>query len=238
MILLRFLGFILVVTNHCSLFFLSFLKIIVFLRGYFMDAFLGSINTFGFNFAPRGWALCQGQLLAISQNSALFSLLGTTYGGDGRTSFGLPDLRGRASVGMGHGPGLSNYSWGERGGSETRTLTSLNLPSHTHNHTYSGGTGSGAAVNVAKVQGGHQTPSAGDYIGMPSNSFGDAPEGKLYVDEAAATAAGTVSIGGVIGGGFNSHELMIANTGGGQYFPILQPFFGHKLLYCYDGDFS
>lgn len=97
-----------------------------------MEPFIGQIVMFGGNFAPRGWALCNGQLLAISQNSALFSILGTTYGGDGRTTFGLPDLRGRAPVSPGQGPGLSNYRWGEKEGNEVTTLTVANLPSHTH----------------------------------------------------------------------------------------------------------
>jgi len=96
------------------------------------EPFLGEIRMFGGNFAPRGWAFCDGQLLAIAQNTALFSLLGTTYGGDGRTTFGLPDLRGRAPIHEGSGPGLSNYPLGSKGGSETTTLTVQNLPSHNH----------------------------------------------------------------------------------------------------------
>lgn len=86
----------------------------------------------GWNFAQRGFASCEGQLMAISSNSALFSLLGTTFGGDGRTTFGLPDLRGRSIVGQGRGPGLSQISWGEKGGAEQITLTSLHLPAHSH----------------------------------------------------------------------------------------------------------
>ncbi|PQJ69168.1 phage tail protein [Polaribacter butkevichii] len=97
-----------------------------------MDPFIGQIQPFGFNFAPRGWAKCDGQLIAISSNSALFSLLGTTFGGDGRTSFGLPDLRGRSIVHIGHGPGLSSINWGERGGTEQLYVTPANMPSHSH----------------------------------------------------------------------------------------------------------
>jgi len=82
------------------------------------DPFIGEIRMVGFNFAPRGWALCDGQLLPISQNAALFSLLGTIYGGDGRTTFGLPDLRSRVPVHSGQGPGLSSYSIGQRSGAE------------------------------------------------------------------------------------------------------------------------
>ena len=87
---------------------------------------------FGFNFAPQGWALCDGQLLPISQNTALFSLLGTTYGGDGRTTFALPDMRSRVPVHQGQGAGLSSYSEGQAGGAETVTLAAAQMPGHTH----------------------------------------------------------------------------------------------------------
>ncbi|MGC4087610.1 MAG: tail fiber protein [Polyangiaceae bacterium] len=97
-----------------------------------MEPFIGMIIVFAGNFAPRGWALCNGQLLPIAQNTALFSILGTTYGGDGRTTFALPDLRGRVPVHPGQGPGLSNYSLGQVSGTETVTLTTQNLPAHTH----------------------------------------------------------------------------------------------------------
>lgn len=97
-----------------------------------MTPYLGQIQPNGFNFAARGWALCDGQLLAISSNTALFSLLGTTFGGDGRTSFGLPDLRGRSMVHVGSGPGLNHVSWGQRGGGNTNTLTVAQMPNHTH----------------------------------------------------------------------------------------------------------
>ncbi len=97
-----------------------------------MDPFLGELRLFGFNFAPVGWAMCQGQLIGISQNSALFSLLGTMYGGDGVSTFGLPDLRGRTSVGMGQGPGLAGYVQGQVGGTETVTLAAAQLPAHNH----------------------------------------------------------------------------------------------------------
>ena len=96
------------------------------------EPFIGEIRIFGFNFAPRGWALCNGQLLSIAQNTALFSLLGTMYGGNGQTTFGLPDLRGRVPVHFGQGPGLSNYSQGEVAGSETVTLTQNQAPAHSH----------------------------------------------------------------------------------------------------------
>lgn len=96
------------------------------------EPFIGEIKLVGFNFPPRSWATCDGQLLAISQNQALFSLLGTIYGGDGRTTFALPDMRGRSPMHAGTGPGLTPRSMGEGGGAETTTLAEANLPAHTH----------------------------------------------------------------------------------------------------------
>lgn len=97
-----------------------------------MEPFLGQIMMFAGNFAPQGWAFCNGQLLPISAYSALFSLLGTTYGGDGKTSFALPDLRGRVPLSMGQGAGLSNYPLGALGGAESVTLSTAQMPSHNH----------------------------------------------------------------------------------------------------------
>lgn len=97
-----------------------------------MDVFLGTILAFGFNFNPRGWQLCYGQLVPISQYNALFALLGTTYGGNGTSTFALPDLRGRSLVGQGQGPGLSGINIGEISGTETITLLANNMPIHGH----------------------------------------------------------------------------------------------------------
>jgi microcystin-dependent protein len=97
-----------------------------------MEAFIGTIMMFAGNFAPRGWALCNGQLLSISQNTALFSILGTTYGGDGMTTFALPNLQSRMPMHFGQGQGLSNRTLGETGGSENVTLTVGNMPAHNH----------------------------------------------------------------------------------------------------------
>ncbi len=96
------------------------------------ESYVGEIRLFGFNFAPRNWALCNGQIMSIAQNSALFSLLGTTYGGNGVQTFALPDLRGRSALGFGAGPGLSYYAQGEVSGTETVTLVPGNLPAHAH----------------------------------------------------------------------------------------------------------
>ena len=97
-----------------------------------MDPFLAEIRVFPYSFAPKGWALCDGQLLPISQNTALFSLLGTMYGGDGRSTFALPDLQGRVPMMHGQGPGLTLHDQGETGGSESVTLLQSELPAHSH----------------------------------------------------------------------------------------------------------
>lgn len=120
-----------------------------------MDPFLAQIVMFGGNFAPRGWAFCDGQLLPIAQYQALFSLLGTNYGGDGRTTFALPDLRGRVPIhkGDGDGPGLSNYRLGQKGGVETVTLNTMEIPSH--NHTAVGKMQTGPDVDLTDNSAGH-----------------------------------------------------------------------------------
>lgn len=112
------------------------------------EPFIGSIVLFAGTFAPRGWALCQGQILSIAQNTALFSILGTTYGGNGQTTFALPDLRGRVPVGQGQGPGLSSYDLGEVIGTESVTLIAGNLPPHQHT----------TSVFVNSSEGGQNSP--------------------------------------------------------------------------------
>lgn len=96
------------------------------------EPYIGQVIMVGFNFAPRGWAFCDGQLMSIAQNSALFSLLGCVYGGDCRTTFALPDLRGRVPIHQGQGPGLSEYRLGQKGGATNITLTVSQMPSHSH----------------------------------------------------------------------------------------------------------
>jgi microcystin-dependent protein len=123
---------------------------------------LGEIVMFAGNFAPRGWAFCQGQLLAISQNTALFSLLGTTYGGDGRTTFALPDLRGRIAIHHGRGPGLSDYRQGQRGGVERVTLLPTEIPAHSHT----------GQINTSASAGSESSP-AGNYIAAHPGAFSE-----------------------------------------------------------------
>lgn len=122
------------------------------------EPFVGEIKSFGFYFAPRGYMTCQGQILSIAQNTALFSLLGTIYGGDGQTTFALPDLQGRVPIGQGQGPGLPEYTIGEEAGSVSATLTVGNLPAHTH-------TAQGITANIpVSTGGGDQTSPAAGYI--------------------------------------------------------------------------
>ena len=150
--------------------------------------FLGQITLFGGNFAPRGFALCSGQFLAIAQNDALFALIGTTYGGDGVTSFALPDMRGRLPVHAGQGPGLSNYIIGQSGGSETVTLAVTQIPSHTH--TTSGSSASGSAADPSNgfwaaeptadvAQFSNAAPGASMSPAAVSNSGGSQPHENL-----------------------------------------------------------
>jgi len=151
-----------------------------------MTPFIAQIQPFAFNFAPRGWQLCNGQLIAISQFSAVFSLVGTTFGGDGRTTFGLPDLRGRSMVGVGSGPGLEHRQWGQRGGRNSVQLTVSQLPAH--NHTLNAFNGPGDS----RAPGGDlsATSSSGDFMykknsapntTMQSNAIGNTG-GNIAVD--------------------------------------------------------
>jgi microcystin-dependent protein len=153
-----------------------------------MDPFLGQISLLGCNFAPQGWALCQGQLLSISQNTALFSLLGVNFGGDGRTNFQLPDLRGRAPAGFGQGPGLSAYSIGQIGGSETVSISSANYPAHSHTLSAAASPATGNAPNgLFEAQG--QTGGRGGTVNLAAYSGSGTPT-------TLATAALTAAPGG------------------------------------------
>src|SRR5690348_6797061 len=140
-----------------------------------MDPFVAEIRIFPFNFAPKGWAFCDGQLLPLSQNTALFSLLGTTYGGDGKSNFALPNMQGSAPMHPGQGPGLSLHDLGETGGSDTVTLLESETPAHSHalmaSTTNASKPGPGGN-SLARAQGGG-TPYVAP-AGAPPASFGDA----------------------------------------------------------------
>ena len=156
------------------------------------DPFIAEIVMFGGNFAPRGWALCDGQLLPISQNQALFSLLGTTFGGDGRTNFALPDLRGRAAIHPGNGPGLSSYRLGQKGGAESVTLAVTQIPSHNH---------SVSAVLKGKDSSGNSASPTGNSLASKSRTniySSDAPNVDMKSGSVAVTESNV--------GGSQSHE--------------------------------
>lgn len=131
-----------------------------------MQPYIGEMKMFGGNFAPRGWAFCNGQLLPISGNDALFSLLGTIYGGDGRTTFALPDMRGRSAIQQGDGPGLSARPLGQKSGTEYNYLTANNLPPHTHTPTLTGE----VKIPVSGNSGASDNP-AGNYPAVAGDDF-------------------------------------------------------------------
>jgi microcystin-dependent protein len=141
-----------------------------------MDPFIGEIRVVGFNFAPQGWATCDGQILSIAQNTALFSLLGTQYGGNGTTNFALPDFRSRASMGHFQGPGLSDRVIGEEDGHESVTLASGGLPSHAHGYSYSSIT----ATTNDPTAGAFAAPAASDP--RMQNLFGTSATSSLAND--------------------------------------------------------
>jgi microcystin-dependent protein len=169
---------------------------------------LATIKMFGGNFAPRSWALCNGQILAIAQNQALFSLLGTTYGGDGRTTFALPDLRGRTPIHEGTGPGLSPRPLGQRSGTETNTLVSANLPPHNH-----------IATGTVKAKNG-----AGDESN-PGGGFPATAGTDLYADTSNTSMAG------------DSVAVTINNNGNQQPINNMQPYTVVNYIICIQGLF-
>jgi microcystin-dependent protein len=182
------------------------------------EPFIGEIRMVGFSFAPRGWAFCQGQLLPIAQNSALFSLLGTQFGGDGRTSFGLPDLRGRSPVGQGQGPGLSDITMGKMAGTETVTLNQTQMPSHTH--TAEASIAVPASSNGVDTTG---TPATNTVLGPASNS---GRAGTLYATDAANTTLKP----------FNS-PVTVQPAGGNLPIGTRNPFTGVNCIIALEGIF-
>ena len=147
-----------------------------------VEPFLGQIQPFAFNFAPRGWATCDGQLLPIASHTALFSLIGTTYGGDGRTTFGLPDLRGRVAMHTGTGPGLAIRPIGEKFGSETTTLSVSNMPAHSHTLRASGEAGDSGKPedNVLASTVGNSYSTAIPDLSMSNDAISNTGSGQAF----------------------------------------------------------
>lgn len=172
--------------------------------------YLGEIKAFAFGFSPKGWAYCDGQLLPIASYQALYSLLGTTYGGDGRTTFGLPDLRGRKIVHPGDGPGLDDITWGEKSGRSYIQLIQANLPSHSHylsnTHVYTSIAASSGGTPINETSSGEFGFGTGD--GFPDMySDGGTP------NELVANVEST-------------NNIVIANSGGSLDFYSRAPFTG------------
>ncbi|MBD2714349.1 phage tail protein [Microvirga sp. STR05] len=164
-----------------------------------MDAFLGEIRLMGFLYAPKGWLFCQGQLLQISTNQALFSLLGTMYGGDGRTTFALPDLRGRVALGAGQGPGLAPYVQGQRGGTETVTLATAEMPKH--EHTFTGTIKTADAAEFPQIS--QSYPATGTVTQFAT--------GKPNISLASGSLPGTLSSMGGSQGHDNRQPMAVMN---------------------------
>lgn len=175
-----------------------------------MEGTIAEIRLFAGNFAPRSWAFCQGQILSIAQNTALFALLGTTYGGNGQTTFALPDFRGRVAVGTGQGPGLPSMDLGEQAGEVSHTLIVTEIPAH--NHTVAPGAHNGDLAN--------QSNPTGNVLGV-----GQVPGGQsvnMYSNVAANTALSPTTS---------------SLTGGSQPHNNMQPYLGMNYIICIEGIF-
>ncbi len=225
-----------------------------------MEAFLGTILPVGFNFAPRGWAFCNAQLLPISQNTALFSLLGTFYGGDGVNTFGLPDLRGRAIVGsQGNGPGLTPIVLGEIGGANSAPVTSTgaavitigstNLPAHTHDGSVTGSSFTATSTLNATSLGPASPPAtAPSTNAVLCNSGTGGSAGAVYFPTpnpaTNLVALNTASVATTVGG---SAAFTTTSTGNGQPLnapvtvhgnaPVMPPFLGISYIIALTGIF-
>lgn len=179
------------------------------------DPFLGEVRAVAFDFAPRGWLPCAGQLLPIAQNSALFSLLGTTFGGNGVTTFALPDYRGRSPVGMGAGPGLTSVAQGELAGSENVTLVPTQMPAHTH-----AATGAQAASDAHATVGG---PAGA----VPAITVADDGRTTYMSYDAAGNARATLA----------PITITVQPAGGGLPVPLRNPFLGTNFIIATEGIF-
>ena len=181
-----------------------------------MEGYLAVIMFFAGNFAPRGWAFCQGQILSIAQNTALFSLLGTTFGGNGQTTFALPDFRGRVAVGTGQGPGLPSINLGQVAGEPTHTLIITEMPAHTH----TSGTITIPAVSTA---GNANTPGSSQSLAKLVDSRNNALN--LYSNAAPDTNLASAA------------TVQINNAGGSQPHNNMQPYLGINYVICIEGIF-
>jgi microcystin-dependent protein len=176
-----------------------------------MDGYIAEIRLFAPNFAPKNWAYCQGQTLPINQNQALFSLLGTTYGGNGSTTFMLPDLRGRTAIGIGQGQGLSNYFLGLATGSPTTTLNANNLPAHNHAVT-------GTITQASNSSGANSTSPVGNYFANDGSQKYDAQNDGVTMKPATL-------------------NLSVGNTGRSNAINNMMPYLAINYIICLAGIF-
>jgi microcystin-dependent protein len=205
-----------------------------------MEGTMAEIRMFAGNFAPQAWAFCRGQIESISQNTALFALLGTTYGGDGQVTFQLPDLQGRVPVGTGNGPGLTSRQLGEIGGVESAIMLQTQMPQHTHVATFVGTGGGGGTpmtvtLNVVNAQGGLAT-GGGNLL---AGSHGLGASTGIFAASGTATTAmapGAVTVTGG-GGGITGGTVTNSIAGGSQPFPVMQPYLGMNYIICLEGIF-
>lgn len=180
-----------------------------------MEGTIGEVRMVAYDFAPRNWAYCHGQLIAISSNTALFSIIGTIYGGDGRTTFALPDCRGRVPLQQGHGAGLPDYRLGQRGGQEGVTLNILEMPAHTH------------AMDSSTLSGHANYNSFADDTNNtddPTNGNMALSASPMYATTSNASAGASV---GAIGG-----SLTMGMSGGSQSHNNMQPWLAMHYVIC------
>ncbi|WP_221793388.1 phage tail protein [Oceanobacter mangrovi] len=203
-------------------------------------ALLGELGQLGFNFAPKGWALCNGALLPISENQALYALLGTTYGGDGRTTFGLPNLQSRMPIGIGEGAGMSEIEWGESAGAESVTLTVDQMPTHTHTASATFTPVSSSDVTITGAlractdNATLSSPTEGDYIATAMSQSAQIPQ---YAAASAVNSGNTVSLGGLNVTAFVNEDAATGtvsvtnfNSGASQPFSIRNPYLGMNFV--------
>lgn len=193
-----------------------------------LDAFMGLICNWAPNFAPRGWAFCQGQLLPVAQQTAMFSLLGTTYGGNGQTTFALPNLLGRVAVTVGQAPGGASHVQGEAGGSDSVTMMMSQMPMHTHTAMPNLTGGAIPATTAAATVAG---PGNGN---IPAGLSGETSDGLAVTVNGyapASTANTTLPAGHVTG------TITVGMAGGSQPLPIMQPYLVLQSIICLQGIF-
>ena len=178
-----------------------------------MEGMIGEVRLFAGSFAPKNWSYCQGQIIAIASNTALFSILGTTYGGNGTTTFALPDLQSRVCIGAGQGPGLPNYGLGQKAGFENVTLNVAQMPAHVH-------TGTGTLSPFVSTGPGDETNPNGGYLAN------GAPAGDIYSGGPANANIGSSTV-----------NVTVANTGGNQPHSNISPVLGMNYVICCYGIF-